>query len=299
MTDGNCAFHAVWKSASPELLKARLWSSLASAARNTGLASVLKSMRDQACRWIHENANTEVWPGCTVGQIIRTAACMPLQQYLDAMRKNGAWADTMLLHGLACAFSIDIIVFQVNMEPALLGASLMGPTAEHMVPVALVNDSHFWAMQPASSVQALNSPAQAVNKGDPFLPRAVLPTGCSGGGDPASAGAVLPCAKRPRQTEPRLDEEYDCYIELPCSRGEEHIDAELSLCKALSQWHPFSEPSHDLVAAMKNLSAALQGRSNTVPCVQAALARQHAISQLALEGCALQARRHEVVAGWE
>jgi hypothetical protein len=87
-----------------------------------------------------------------------------------------------------------------------------------------------------------------------------------------------------------VDEDDAEFFEVPCSRDEEHIDAEISLCQALSQWDPFSNPAPEVVAAMKTLEAVLQGRSKKEPYAQAVLAGQHAISQLALEGCVLQAR---------
>ena len=152
---------------------------------------------------------------------------------------------------------------------------LHGPTRKFAIDISVCKHMvsghcsglHVRAMQPASRAQAMGSTAQAA-KGDPFSSRAVLPTGGPAGAravllQAPDMGAVLPCgaglANRARQTKQQSEH--------PRSRDEEQ-----SLCQAFCD-------------------AALQGRSNS------ALARQHAISRLALGDCALQARRHECVAG--
>ena len=72
------------------------------------------------------------------------------------MFMDGEWADTVLVLGMACAFGVDVVIFQVGMDPALIGVCLlegtgpdkasMGPSPR-VVPMALANDRHWWGLR--------------------------------------------------------------------------------------------------------------------------------------------------------
>ena len=74
------------------------------------------------------------------------------------------------MHALGHAFGVDICVFQEGQSPGLVGASLgdMGHSAlQHdpvCIPVALMNDYHFWAAVPMETEKV-----EYVDKGDPVL----------------------------------------------------------------------------------------------------------------------------------
>ena len=87
------------------------------------------------------------------------------------MGKDGAWIDTAFLHGLGCAYGADIMIFQASMEPAVVGMSLLDDGDDQggggdpiAIPVALVNDYHFWGVMEAPDAAEVVSP---VDKGEP------------------------------------------------------------------------------------------------------------------------------------
>ena len=57
---------------------------------------------------------------------------------------NGTWVDGSFLLALACVFVVDAIIFQGLGEPALLGCSMLGATPLVAIPIAMVDDIHFW-----------------------------------------------------------------------------------------------------------------------------------------------------------
>ena len=87
-------------------------------------------------------------PGRTFGEQIRMVST------------SGAWIDCSFLLALACVFNVDIIIFQNKMEPTLLGCSMLGMTPLAAIPIAMVNDMHFWGLRPtrvmAPAVQPQN-----------------------------------------------------------------------------------------------------------------------------------------------
>ena len=283
MTDGNCGLNAFWKSVPEKLRASRTvpWTELSKRCRESGEHGTFRLLRTLATTWIRNNAAKELWEGTTITNFIRATTSESLETYLTNMGKMGAWADTAFLHGLACSCSVDIIIFQELVDPTLVGISLSGELdARAMVPIALVNGLHFWAMQPSGGHMVV------VDKGDRFLAGAVLPEHMSGTGTVLSqkhartkAGTVLPQHEEEEEFEERT----------PC-RDEVQIDVELSLCNALIKWSPFTSPDRDILDAMEQLSAVRQslfGRKEVT--ADAVLARQHAIRQLASESEAVQA----------
>ena len=87
-----------------------------------------------------------------LSMLCRAVAGEDHQQYIHKMRRNGEWADTVFLHALGNVYGANMVVFQAGTDPALLGPCLhedLGSTGTHLlVPVALVNDYHFWGVVP-------------------------------------------------------------------------------------------------------------------------------------------------------
>jgi hypothetical protein len=248
-------------------------------------------LRTLAVTWIRKNAHKELWEGTTIADMIRATTSQSLEMYLANMSKMGTWVDTAFLHGLACSCHVDIIIFQEDMDPTLVGSSLAGGAVEALVPIALVNSFHFWAMEPAQCEMVM------VSKGDSFLAGTVLPqqqggTAASSARPRKSGGAVLPQGDD--------EENEDTFQEGLPSRDEVQIDSELSLCNVLIQWSPFETPQPKLLDAMSQLGAVRQhlpiAAKKEVPA-DVALARQNAIRQLALESEALQVPQAVRLAG--
>ena len=72
-----------------------------------------------------------------------------MSTYRARVPKNGEWVDTVFLHALACAYGVTVLVFQAGCNPTILGPHLhedLDQDCDVVVPVALVNDYHFWAV---------------------------------------------------------------------------------------------------------------------------------------------------------
>ena len=99
--------------------------------------------------WLHANANAKLWEGMTVAQLVRYVSGESISEYQVRMRGDGEWVDTVFLHALACVYGVTVLVFQDGCDPAILGPHLhtdLDQECDVMVPVALVNDYHFWAV---------------------------------------------------------------------------------------------------------------------------------------------------------
>lgn len=286
VTDGNCGLHAFLKGTlSMQELRAKRsepWASFAKHQRDGAITKAFRQMRDMATEWIKQNLRSEIWPGFCLADLIRTTSTAgTVERYLESMSRTGCWADTTFMHALASSCNVDVIVFQDTMEPALLGSSLGGNEALCVIPIALVNNFHYWAME-----IAVEAAMEVRDKGDPCLAGTVLP-------QPTACKKQYPSPSKRAHDERsphKVAQDEGDYMELlPCS-DESHVDAELTLCNLLLQWSPFASPTAEVVAAMDRLGALRKDMPTTRPVAEAALARQCAIKQLACECEALQAR---------
>jgi hypothetical protein len=70
--------------------------------------------------------------------------------YLRRMNVPGEWIDAAALQAIACSFKVDLLVWQLNQEPALLGYSgtpgMTQPLGTFCI--AMVNDLHYWGVIP-------------------------------------------------------------------------------------------------------------------------------------------------------
>ena len=161
--DGNCGVSAFVislmaqmqgqhpRGAKPGLAEGRRQQSL----KRCPVGQRVTQARAAAVEWVGENPRTKVWDGMILSMLCRAVAGEDHQQYVQRMRRNGEWADTVFLHALGNVYGANVVVFQAGTDPALLGPCLhedLGSTGAHlMVPVALVNDYHFWGVVPCVS----------------------------------------------------------------------------------------------------------------------------------------------------
>ena len=230
--------------------------------------------RNAACAWLREHGRLEIWDGLQIEGLVFYVSGQRLDDYLRSMQQNRIWMDTALLHGMACAFGADACVFQEGVDPALLGVSLHEPTdVAHdsliVVPIALVNDKHFWGVVAADTVNA--APVE-----EP--PLQLVPWSVDG-----------PPRKRQRVDEGGEEEAEE--DPNPCSHvhdteGKEtnaasgyHVEVELQLCHALSRWDPWGTPPNEILAAM----SAFAGAESLANPGEACLGRSEAMQELAYE----------------
>eukprot|EP00974_Lingulodinium_polyedra_P089653 8693143-Lingulodinium_polyedra.AAC.1 len=86
----------------------------------------------------------------TVAKLCTTVSGWYVQSYLAQVRQNHEWADTAFVHALGRAYGVDVLIFQEHADEALVGEDVMeddsglDKRAAIMVPIAWVNDYHFW-----------------------------------------------------------------------------------------------------------------------------------------------------------
>ena len=82
-------------------------------------------------------------------------------EYLAKMRRDQEWVDTAFLHALGRAYGVNALIIQAHTDETLVGARHEHHTPI-VVPVALVNDQHFWGVLPCAHVDAI----EPVDKGE-------------------------------------------------------------------------------------------------------------------------------------
>ena len=166
---------------------------------------------------LHANARAKLCEVMTVSQLVRHVSGESMSTYLERMRQNGEWVDTVFLHALACVYGVTVLVFQHGCDPAILGAHLhedLEQDCDVMVPVALVNDYHFWAVV-ESRLPDLGCTPYIHDKGEhlPFRNK---------------------CAGEYSRAEVQEDEQ-DSWVPSPGLRSTAEIDKELQFCSVLSK----------------------------------------------------------------
>ena len=103
----------------------------------------------------------------TVSKLCSRVSGWSFQEYLAKMRRDREWVDTAFLHALGRAYGVNVLIFQAHTDETLVGEDLAENAGhEHhtpiAVPVALVNDQHFWGVLPCADVDAI----EPVDKGE-------------------------------------------------------------------------------------------------------------------------------------
>ena len=173
------------------------------------------------------------------------------------MQQNGHLADTALLHGMGNAYGIDVLIFQVGTDPACVGTCLhLEDGSRVVVPVALVNDYHFWGLLS----DHVEEDIAHVDKGD------IVTCGISHNQHGCVPGQVHNEHHNRHSKDGKNDMGEDpAGIFLEASPHLDNnmvlpgcVEKELALCQVLSTWCPWATPSNQLLQAM----AQLQGQGN-------------------------------------
>ena len=153
-----------------------------------------------------------------------------------------------------------------------------------MVPVALVNDYHFWGVVPCVFILE----PEPVDKGElaPFM----IGDGFSRPGKRQRTEASQPGLVRTRQPKEAEEKEDGThpgalYQNIGTQQNPvvspERVEVELQLCVALAKWCPWTAPSIETVQAMQAVSGNIDTRG--IDSGSLCLARQRAIQALAYE----------------
>ena len=222
--------------------------------------------RAEAIMWLNANARAKLWEGMTVSQLVTHVSGENMATYRERMQKNGEWVDTVFMHALACAYGVSVLVFQDGCDPAILGPDLhedFDRKCDVVVPVALVNDYHFWAVI-ESRLPGLGCTPVVMDKGEliPFRR------------DDEHAGEYSPAAE-----DEYGEAHHSPWTPPPGARSTAEIDRELEFCAVLSRWCPWSTPTLETVQAIQ----AMAQDSHDSDVSSKVLARQRALQALQYE----------------
>ena len=233
--------------------------------------------RNTSINWLEEHRHKPAWGRMTVEDFcLNTSGYSDFEQYLQQMAQPGSWVDTAFMHAMGCANHVDIVLIQAGTSPVLLGTSThegqetdddnqdKEPT---VVPIALVNDVHFWGLLPVESV--MTPPRSDYQQGQEQGRRSQFPVSTSEGHSSLQV--------EDGQQEPET------------SVSEEYVQRELALAIALSNWNPWQYPTQDLVDTMEPM-ASDPNHANS----QCLLSRQSTLSDLALESVHAQSQEEHL-----
>ena len=177
--DGNCGLDAFAKSLllqmsrNPRAGGPRACIKQRSILRTAGDKIAL--LRQVGVKWLDTHARELLWPGMSIAKLCSVVSGSQFPDYLARMKMDGEWIDTAFLHALGAAHGVNVLIFQIGQDPAIVGMDVADDTSEDghstmMVPIALVNDCHFWGV-----TDSIDAPICAVDKGE-------LPVFASGSG---------------------------------------------------------------------------------------------------------------------
>ena len=255
VADGNCGPHSFGLSLidcaqrNPSLKTGTAWKEFSKASKDT--SKMIAHLRTTACRWMKTNADTIVWDGMP----FRNLACAmsylqePYEMHIRRLSADKEWIDASVIHALACAFRVDVAIWQEHLEPMIVGFSLLDKgEAKGLLTIALKNDCHFWAVVVADTKQKPSADSVACVSLDDWV---ALPREIS---DPRRQ----PCFARDDD-----DDEEECddgaltmtaLVDFkPPFMDTADVDAELELCSCLPTWDPWQLPSDCINAALGNI----------------------------------------------
>ena len=231
-------------------------------------------LRRVGVAWLEANASETLWTGMSVSKLCCTVSGWSFQEYLTNMRKDNEWVDTAFLHALGRAYGVNVLIIQSHIDETIVGEDLTETDNKDgaliAVPVALVNDRHFWGVLPCED----NDEVCPVDKGDYESLRSQVSKGlCS-----SSHGHTSPTVDHSDELD---DGEVPDLAHAPTTTVS--IEAELEMCTALSSWVPWDTPSAALIQAMERVQRVREAQPGTLDIVTTCQRRAEAITALAYE----------------
>ena len=296
---GNCGIDAFARSLTTQM-KDRNSAGSSEGARNrrnlkksVNKVEQLALLRHVGVSWLEANASETIWQGMTVSKLCSIVSGWSFPEYLAKMRKDQEWVDTAFLHALGRAHGVNVVIFQAHTDETLVGEGL-ADVAEHgagagiAVPVALVNDHHFWGVLPCADEVAVDP----VDKGDHAALRSHLGDGFKGKGlcsnpkpNPKGQG---PCPDPSECDDAAAQEDGEppevAFPEVnPPTNSAVAIEAELEMCVALATWEPWNTPSAALLQAIERTHQARGDARSTPDIATTCERRAEAIMEIAYE----------------
>ena len=202
----------------------------------------------------------------------------------DGMEQQ--FVDTVLLHALACAYGVIVLLLQDGCGPTALGPHLHEEIDQDCAVVDLVNDYDFWAVV-ESRIQSLGVPLGPLIKViSPYSEprqRQTHKKQCRTWGRWAWAWWLRRRGRRAvdqRKGGEEDVEEEDPWVPQPHPRYSEVVNAHMNFCMAGSRWRPWSEPTQETVLAIQAMA---RQYSHVTDVPAKCLARRRAMEALVYE----------------
>ena len=275
-----CISVSFQKAASNSVLRAaNTYKTILAAHLKKPLSEVMITLRKMGVDWMRRHGDMPVWDGMTFKVLAMSMSGVPKGTYgmhCATLETDKEWIDASLMHALGCVFRVDVALWQEGADVTMVGHSLarlangvVSSEALDMIPIALVNDLHYWGVIPIPAEHCGDLSAQ---RGDDVrLPQVVdkirkgsqKMDGDSGSDGDGALVDVLPATSIIFQRNTMSDAD---------------VTKELNFCKVLMHWSPWEPPTDDLETAM----AALAGKSDSARC----MLRAQVIEDLAFEAAA-------------
>ena len=292
---GNCGIDAFARSLMAQMQDGRAGVGPSASARNR---RNLKKSNDKVALLrrigvsrLDANASEVIWPGMTVSRLCSTVSGWSFQEYLAKMRRDREWVDTAFLHALGRAFGVNVLIFQAHTDETMVGEDLAENAGhEHhtsiAVPVALVNDRHFWGVLPCADVHAI----VPVDKGEHTLLWSQWGEGLCPNPPQMMGKGLCPspsgCDHGAAEDPDGLNDGEPSHVSFPDDRPPANaaaIEAELEMCTALATWEPWNTPSAALLQAMDRTQQARGAAHDTADIATICERRAEAIKEMAYE----------------
>ena len=211
-TTGNCCVQAFIESALHQNVRPS-WKKMNDNKR-------CQEARKLACDWAAKNRTLTFWGGISFQEMVELVTRQNFDRWTSRLRLTDAWGDVAFLQALACSVGVDVLLIDAGSGSAkLLGLSLM--TGDHdsksLVPVAMHNHYHYWALVPFESC-----PMEQV-------------------------ALTLEAGKQCMEWDPDFD------IMQPRELAIGGREQELQLCESLMNWQPFELPTQHLIECLQFL----------------------------------------------
>ena len=278
VTDGDCGVHAFGVGlASEGTRNQRLKNTAAfkefSKQKHKGLGQMLGYLRKRCVDFLEKFKDQPIWEGMDFKTLAlaMSSKSEDFGAYLRRMRVPGEWLDVAALQAMACSFKVDLLVWQLNQEPALLGYSgtpgMMQPLGTFCI--AMVNDLHYWGTIPKEEPACtfLHTP----DAGDFMRAVDASPSWQDKG------GRGIGSERSDEEVNPEAEEQKD----LPDADNAALVEAELGLCSILSAWDPWALPEKVVVEQLQRVAAAMSGGKRHAP--HSCIVRQSVIKELHYE----------------
>ena len=233
VSDGNCGLHAILLNLLRLELQTEPASGILSLIEKKGLGAACMALRLNLLLWIRDHAAEELVPSVSISDWVEMEGYDNLSGYIQNMKQDKTWIDTIMLHAASAVFGLQIVIFLDNGKGHLLASQdVQKRNSAHVCLLGNTGNVHFFAAEPVPAENLAPSKTSS-DMWAQQIQQAPLP----GRSDDESDGSASD-------------------IEMP-SVQQSHKENTFRLCTALLHWDPFGPASSS--AEIAGLMKVLEG----------------------------------------